>query len=53
MVMGGPMNIYEHDDCPWLAAEKRFIRACIDAGKLVLGICLGGAIARRLFWAAR
>jgi GMP synthase-like glutamine amidotransferase len=44
VVMGGPMNIYEHDAYPWLVAEKRFIRACIDAGKLVLGICLGGQL---------
>ncbi len=44
VVMGGPMNIYEHEAYPWLAAEKRFIRACIDAGKMVLGICLGGQL---------
>jgi GMP synthase-like glutamine amidotransferase len=44
VVMGGPMNIYQHDAHPWLVAEKRFIRECIDAGKLVLGICLGGQL---------
>jgi GMP synthase-like glutamine amidotransferase len=44
VIMGGPMNIYEYDVHPWLPAEKRFIRACIDQGKAVLGICLGGQL---------
>lgn len=41
IVMGGPMNIYEEKDYPWLAREKKFIREAIDAGKIVLGVCLG------------
>jgi GMP synthase-like glutamine amidotransferase len=41
IVMGGPMNIYEEREHPWLAGEKRAIRAAIDAGQRVLGICLG------------
>jgi GMP synthase (glutamine-hydrolysing) len=45
VVMGGPMNIYEHDVHPWLAPEKTFIRSVIDAGKGVLGICLGAQLA--------
>ncbi len=44
VVMGGPMNIYEHEAYPWLVAEKQFIRAVIDADKLVLGICLGSQL---------
>jgi GMP synthase-like glutamine amidotransferase len=44
VVMGGPMNVYEHDKYPWLSAEKRFIRACIARGKAVLGVCLGGQL---------
>lgn len=44
IVMGGPMGIYDYDQHPWLKAEKLFIRACIDAGKTVLGICLGGQL---------
>lgn len=43
-VMGGPMNIYEHKRYPWLSQEKKFIRRAIDAGKNVLGICLGAQI---------
>ncbi|HNX40195.1 MAG TPA: type 1 glutamine amidotransferase [Methanothrix sp.] len=44
IIMGGPMNIYEHDRYPWLATEKRFIGRAIAAGKIVLGICLGAQL---------
>lgn len=44
IVMGGPMNIYEHNAHPWLAAEKRLIREAIDAGRRVLGVCLGAQL---------
>lgn len=44
VVMGGPMNIYEHDSHPWLIEEKRLIGEAIDAGKVVLGICLGAQL---------
>ena len=43
-VMGGPMNIYEHDQYPWLAMEKEFIRKAIDADKKVIGVCLGAQL---------
>jgi len=44
VVMGGPMGIYDHDEHPWLVAEKQFIKAAIDADKTVLGICLGAQL---------
>lgn len=44
VVLGGPMNIYEEETHPWLAAEKRFLRAAIDGGSRILGICLGGQL---------
>ncbi len=44
VIMGGPMNIYEHEKYPWLPFEKQFIRSSIDANKKVLGICLGAQI---------
>ena len=44
IVMGGPMNIHEHDEHPWLVPEKAFIRAAIDRGLPVLGICLGSQL---------
>lgn len=44
VVMGGPMSIYDEKRHTWLAAEKRFIERAIDAGKAVLGICLGAQL---------
>ena len=44
IVLGGPMNIYQHDRHPWLAAEKRLIRSALDAGKRLLGLCLGAQL---------
>jgi len=42
--MGGPMSVNDEDQFPWLAAEKRFMRAAIQAGKPVLGVCLGAQL---------
>ena len=44
IIMGGPMGVYDERDYPWLSAEKTHIRAAIDAGKPVLGICLGAQL---------
>ena len=44
IVMGGQMNVYDEEQFPWLKDEKRFIRQAIDAGKTVLGICLGSQL---------
>lgn len=44
IVMGGPMNIYQHRDYPWLPKEKAFIAEAIQAGKPALGICLGAQL---------
>ena len=44
IVMGGPMGVYDEAEYPWLAAEKRFLRSAVDAGKLVLGVCLGAQL---------
>ncbi|WKY47445.1 type 1 glutamine amidotransferase [Eubacteriaceae bacterium ES3] len=44
IVMGGPMNIYEEDQYPWLRAEKAFIKKAIDENKFVMGICLGAQL---------
>ena len=52
IVMGGPMGIYDENQYPWLVAEKQFIRACIDAGKLVLGVCLGAQLIADVLGAA-
>lgn len=44
IVMGGPMNIYQHRDHPWLVEEKAAIAGAISAGKRVLGVCLGAQL---------
>lgn len=44
VIMGGPMNIYEDDRYPWLAAERQFIRQAIDGGKSAVGVCLGAQL---------
>lgn len=44
VVMGGPINIYEHDLHPWLTGEKKFIEQSIKSQKTVIGICLGAQL---------
>jgi GMP synthase-like glutamine amidotransferase len=44
IVMGGPMNIYEHERHPWLIAEKKLIRDACVRNKKILGICLGAQL---------
>ena len=44
VVMGGPMSVNDEAAFPWLASEKAFIRRTIDAGKSVLGVCLGAQL---------
>ena len=44
VVMGGEMNIYQDRDFPWLKPERALIRAALDAGKRVFGICLGSQL---------
>ncbi|MFV0419139.1 MAG: type 1 glutamine amidotransferase [Dysgonomonas sp.] len=44
VIMGGPMGTYEEDKYPWLKGEKKFVRKAIEAGKIVVGICLGSQI---------
>ncbi len=44
VIMGGPMNIYEEEKYPWLAAEKKFIQEAIRSGKIIIGLCLGAQL---------
>jgi len=44
IVMGGPMSVNDEDVHPWLRPEKRLIADAIEAGKIVLGICLGAQL---------
>lgn len=41
-VMGGPMDVWETTEYPWLVEEKAYIRrAVVDRGMPYLGLCLG------------
>lgn len=44
VVMGGPMSVNDEAALPWLVDEKRFVRAMLQAGKPVVGICLGAQL---------
>jgi GMP synthase-like glutamine amidotransferase len=44
ILMGGPMSVHDEHLFPWLRGEKQFVRDCIQAGKAVLGICLGAQL---------
>jgi GMP synthase-like glutamine amidotransferase len=44
VVMGGPMSIHDEHLYSWLKGEKWFVQQAIEAGKAVLGICLGAQL---------
>jgi len=44
LVMGGAMNVYQEDKYPWLVEETYAISRAVEAGKAVLGVCLGGQL---------
>jgi len=44
VVMGGPMSVNEEEAYPWLVEEKRFLRAYVESGRPVLGVCLGAQL---------
>jgi len=44
IVMGGPMGIYDHDEYPWLPAEKAFLHTVVERETPILGICLGAQL---------
>lgn len=44
IVLGGPMGIYDDKLYPWLVSEKEYIKAAVDQGKVVIGICLGAQL---------
>jgi len=44
VILGGPMNVYEEDQYPFLKVEDLFIKEAIERGKSILGICLGAQL---------
>ena len=41
LVMGGPMGADDDGEHPWLTAEKELVRDAVEAGRPILGVCLG------------
>lgn len=44
IAMGGPMSVHDEAEFPWLAEEKRFLRAAMERQVPVLGVCLGAQL---------
>ena len=49
IVMGGPMNVYETNEFPYLIEEEKIIKTAIENNYLVLGICLGAQMMAKAF----
>ncbi len=52
LIMGGYMNVDEEAVYPWLKTEKQLIKLAIDAGKKIIGICLGAQLIASVLGAA-
>lgn len=44
IAMGGPMNVYQEKEYPFLKADDRLIKEALKKGKPVLGVCLGAQL---------
>jgi GMP synthase (glutamine-hydrolysing) len=44
IVLGGPIGVYERDAYPFIASEVAAVAGRINAGKPILGICLGAQL---------
>ncbi|MCF8381013.1 MAG: type 1 glutamine amidotransferase [Bacteroidales bacterium] len=44
LVLGGPMNIYEESEYPFLESEKKYLKNAIREGKKIIGVCLGSQL---------
>jgi GMP synthase (glutamine-hydrolysing) len=42
--MGGPMNVYEEDEHPWLVQENQLLAGAAHDGLPIMGICLGAQL---------
>jgi GMP synthase (glutamine-hydrolysing) len=51
VVLGGVMGVYEADKYPFIEESKRLVRRFHDAGKPVMGVCLGSQIVASAFGA--
>lgn len=44
VICGGSMDVFEEDRCPWLKAEKEFIREALQKEIPIMGLCLGSQL---------
>ncbi len=44
VVMGGPMGVHDTAEFPWLPAEKALLARALEAGRSVVGVCLGAQL---------
>jgi GMP synthase (glutamine-hydrolysing) len=51
VVLGGVMGVYEAERYPFIEESKRLVRRFHDAGKPVMGVCLGSQIVASAFGA--
>ena len=51
VMMGGTMSVNDEALFPWLTNEKRLVHEVVEAGKPVLGICLGAQLIASAFGA--
>jgi GMP synthase-like glutamine amidotransferase len=47
VVLGGPMSVNDLEQYPWLRGETVLIAQAIEAGRVVLGVCLGAQLIAR------
>jgi GMP synthase-like glutamine amidotransferase len=52
LIIGGTMGAYEDETYHWMRPEKEFIKTVMEAGKPVLGICLGSQLLASVLGAA-
>ncbi len=50
--MGGPMNVYDEDEHPWLADETAMLARAMRSGLPTVGICLGSQLMAKALGAA-
>ena len=44
LIMGGPMSVNDEAQFPWLVDEKKFVAQAVNAGKTIVGVCLGAQL---------